>query len=102
MAKKKRTIHGLVFKCDECGKRFAVGSKGIDPITKRITEHMRTTRHMNIPPVKGIKGLTYTSTDGNISCVYDGKQDFEGFLNSVKSAVRENGTNMVPQLELTL
>jgi hypothetical protein len=101
MAKKKQeTIHGLTFKCVDCGQRFVVGKLGIEAVTERVKEHVQTTGHMDIPPIKAVKGLTYASSGGEVAITYNEEvMDWEDFLINVKGMARRAGV-MYPQLAL--
>jgi hypothetical protein len=104
MGKKKRTIVGLVFRCEgkpgkPCGKEFRIGSKGVDACLIRARKHAFDKGHQNIAPVNPPKGLTYKSLDGAVEAVYDGK-DLDAFIAEVKSLCMQHHTHMVPQLKL--
>lgn len=106
--KKQNTIHGLTFECAHedvdgkpCGQRFVVGKLGIEAITERVKKHVQTTGHMDIPPIKAVKGLTYASSGGEVSITYNEEvMSWDEFLTNVKDMARRAG-GMYPQLALT-
>jgi len=99
MAKRKKNIIGLTFKCEDCGQVFAIGKNGVDAAYERVSKHMMATRHMNIAPVNPPKGLTYKSIAGTVEVVFDGK-DADAFIKSVKDIVTQQRCAMIPQLKL--
>jgi len=105
MSKKKRTIVGLVFRCEgkpgkPCGKEFRIGSKGVDACLIRARKHAFDKGHLNIVPVNPPKGLTYKAQDGDIKVVFDGK-DVKAFIDKVKALVKEHYCSFIPQLKLS-
>ena len=99
MKRKKKNIIGLVFRCEDCGQEFRIGTQGVDACLKRVSKHMHDNMHLNIAPVNPPKGLTYKAEGGSIELVFDGK-DASAFINKIKSLVREHRTNFIPQMKL--
>ena len=99
MAKKRKTIIGLTFRCEDCGQVFAIGTSGVDACLKRVQKHMTDNVHMNIAPVNPPKGLTYKAQGGSIELVFDGK-DAAAYINKIKSLVMEYQCHFIPQLKL--
>ena len=99
MAKRKTNIIGLTFRCEDCGKTFAIGKNGVDAALIRAQKHMIDNLHMNIAPVNPPKGLTYKSIAGTVEVVFDGK-DAAAFIKSIKKVVSEQHCAMIPQMKL--
>jgi hypothetical protein len=102
MAKRKTNIIGLVFRCEDCGQNFRIGTAGVDACLKRVSKHMHDKGHFNIPPVNPPKGLTYKSESGTVEVevVFDGK-DAEAFIKKVKDLVVKYRCNFIPQMKLS-
>jgi hypothetical protein len=96
---KKKTIVGLVFRCEDCEQEFRIGTNGVDAALKRVHKHMVDRNHMSIAPVNPPKGLTYKGEGGSIELVFDGS-DAKAYINKIKSLVMEHRCNFIPQLKL--
>ncbi len=95
----KKTIVGLCFKCEDCGKVFRIGPLGVEACQKRVMKHVFEESHFNLPPVNPPVGLTYMSSDGRTTVVYKGG-DVKEFVKKIENKVMEIKDNMIPQLQL--
>ena len=50
------TILGTIFRCMACGTRFAAGTLGIEPLTKRVMQHAFEHGHLGIPAINPLRG----------------------------------------------
>jgi hypothetical protein len=99
MAKRKTNIIGLVFRCEDCGQEFRIGTSGVAACLKRVSKHMHDNGHFNIAPVNPPKGLTYKADGGSIEIVFDGS-DAKAFIKSVKELVMKHHCHFIPQMKL--